>query len=176
MATGHRVSQLAALLRSPEFTRFGPGLSSVTQVPRPAFLAKNEREGHRVGPVTVLAWRACSVPHALCPVAALSDFLESTRLSRADELWVRPDSLSPLGVRGLAALLVRLIRDADPGSRPRAHQVRKYAASLAFFRSFDVDRVRRAGQWSSPASFISRYLVTHLRDAPCVALGARPVP
>ena len=40
MATGHRVSQMAALSRAPEFTRFAPGDTSVTLHTSPRFWQK----------------------------------------------------------------------------------------------------------------------------------------
>ena len=176
LATDHRVYQLSALLRAPEFTRWAADRSAVTLVPRPSFLAKNERGGHRVGPVTIPAWRMGQVPHPLYPVAALEDYLEATRDCRAAELWVHPDSLAPLGSRALGSLLVRLVAEAEPEADLTPHQVRKYASSLAFFRSFDVDPVRRAGQWSSSRSFVLRYLVPLLAYIPCVAMGVGPGP
>ena len=174
MATGHRVSQLAALWRGPEFTRFGVGGSSATLAPKPKFLAKNEREGHRVLPVSFSAWLVDGEHHALCPVAALRSYIDATSRSACQAVWVDPVSLLPLSTKDIAGRLVRLIRLADPSSCPKAHQVRKYASSLAFFRSFDVEAVRLAGQWSSSASFVTRYLLPHLSDVPCVALGSRP--
>ena len=174
MATGHRVSQLAALLRTPEFTKFGVGLSSATLVPRPGFLAKNERRGHRVLPVTFPAWVVDGAHHPLCPVAALDAYIAATSRSQVSPLWVQPGTLRPLRTADIAKKLVLLVKTADPSSRPKAHQVRKYASTLAFFRSFDVEKVRRAGQWASSRSFVSRYLLPHLRDVPCIALGVRP--
>ena len=174
MATGHRVSQLSALCRGPEFTAFGIGGSSVTLAPRPRFLAKNEREWHRVRPVSFSAWLEDGKRHLLCPVAALQDYVDATSGYQGQAMWVDPHSLRPLTTKLIAARLVRLIQQADPSSCPKAHQVRKYASSLAFFRSFDVETVRLAGQWSSSASFVSRYLLPHLQDVPCVALGSGP--
>ena len=174
MATGHRVSQLAALLRTDQFMRFGPNDSSVTLAPKPLFLAKNEREGHRMSPVLVPAWMTPSGHHPLCPVAALRTYVSTTSAFSGAELWANPTSLKALKTVGLATALVNLISSADPESKPKAHQVRKYASSLAFFRSFDVEQVRRAGQWSSSASFIHRYLQTHLSHAQCVAMGSAP--
>lgn len=174
MATGHRVSQLAALLRTSQFMRFGHDDMSVTLAPKPFFLAKNERAGHRMSPVTVPAWRTLGEPHPLCPVAALKAYVSASRTYSGPNLWVDPRSLRCLKTSDLAAKLVQLISLADPQSRPKAHQIRKYASSLAFFRSFDVDQVRRAGQWSSSASFVTRYLQTHLTNVPCVAMGSPP--
>ena len=174
MATGHRVSQLAALCRGPEFARFTVGDSSVTLAPKPKFLAKNERAWHRVRPVSFSAWLVDGGHHALCPVAALRKYIDATSQSECAALWVMPVSLLPLATKDIAGHLVRLIGMADPSSDPKAGHVRKYASSIAFFRSFDVEAVRLAGQWSSSYSFVTRYLVPHLRDVPCVALGSGP--
>ena len=174
MATGHRVSQLAALLRTHQFMRFGLDDSSVTLTPKPLFLAKNEREGHRVSPVLVPAWMSPSGHHPLCPVASLRAYVAATASYSGNALWVNPPSLKVLKSADLATNLVRQISIADPQSQPKAHQVRKYASTLAFFRSFDVEHVRRAGQWSSSANFIQHYLQPHLSDAQRIAMGSAP--
>ena len=174
LATGHRVSQLAALLRCPEFTKFGPELSSVTLATRPSFLAKNERPDHRFSPVIVPAWTVEGEPHPLCPVRALSSYLDASITPNSQALWLNPQSGRPLKTAELAKCLVSLIHMADPTSEPKAHQVRKYASSLAFFRCFDVESVRKAGQWSSSTSFVTRYLVPHLSDSQCVAMFSCP--
>ena len=176
MATGHRVSQMAALLRTPQFMRFGLNDSSVTLAPKPLFLAKNERAGHRMSPVVVPAWITPAGHHPLCPVAALRAYISATPSASGPELWVDPQSSKVLKTRDLASSLVHLISTADPLSQPKAHQVRKYASSLAFFRSFDVEQVRQAGQWSSAASFVQRYLQPHLSNTRCVAMGSAPAP
>ena len=172
LATGLRVSQLGALLRSPEFAKFAPGKASVTLAPRPSFLAKNERERHRLRPVTFPAWFVGSTHHPLCPVSALDSYLAVTSQAPGQHLWVDPVSLRPLKTADIARGLTSVIRLADPSAPARAHHVRKIASSLAFFRCFDVDAVRQAGQWASSSSFVTRYLVHHLRDVPCVAMGS----
>ena len=174
MATGHRVSQLAALLRTQQFMQFGPDDCSVTLTPRPLFLAKNEREGHRVAPILVPAWITPTGHHPLCPVTSLRAYVAATADFSGNALWVNPRSGKALKPAGLATTLVHLISIADPYSQPKAHQVRKYASTLAFFRSFNVEQVRRAGQWSSSTCFIQRYLQPHLSNAQCVAMGAAP--
>ena len=174
LATGHRVSQMAALLRSPSFTKFGPGDSSVTLASRPGFLAKNERANHRIKPVVIHAWMEGDRHHPLCPVRALRVYLDATSNTNRVEMWLDPKSTRPLTAATLATEIVRVILLADPLSNPRAHQVRKFSSSLAFFRSFDVEAVREAGQWSSPITFVRRYLLHHLTDSPCVTMGFFP--
>ena len=174
LATGQRVSQLAAHQRVGQFLRWAESDSSVTLTPRPRFLAKNERSGHRVNPATVPAWVMETGSHALCPVAALREYLVATSSYRGNDLWVDHTSYKSLKPRDLANLLVRLIELADPESKPKAHQIRAYASTLAFFKSFDVEEVREAGQWSSARSFVTRYLQVHLERVPCVAMGSAP--
>ena len=165
---------MAALLRSPSFTHFEPGDTAVTLASRPGFLAKNERASHRIRPVTVHAWLEDNRHHPLCPVKALRVYLNATVSTKQVEMWVDPKSAKPLTAAALATAIVKVIHLADPLSNPRAHQVRKFSSSLAFFRSFDVEAVREAGQWSSPITFVRRYLLHHLTDSPCVAMGSCP--
>ena len=174
LATGHRVSQLAALVRGNSFTRFTPGDLSVTLAPSPEFLAKNERTAHRIEPVVIDAWLQDGSHHALCPVAALRRYLDNTENTQAQYLWVQPASGRRLRSVAVARILRDVIKEGDPEATPIAHQVRSYSSSLAFFRTFDLDSVQSAGQWSSSASLVSRYLNTRLQDVPCVVMGATP--
>ena len=75
-------------LRTGQFMRFGHDDSSVTLAPRPLFRAMNERPAHRMAPVTIPAWVTPSVPHPLCPVAALRAYVSSTCSSPGPGLWI----------------------------------------------------------------------------------------
>ena len=174
LASGLRCSQLAALSRSPSLTSFKSSDSSVSLVPHPTFVAKNEHAGHVLGPVVVPAWFVEGAPHRLCPVAALRKYLSSTPADPSSLLWLWPDSLAPLKTSHVASVICKVIEQADPGRSPTAHQVRGFASTLAFLRSCSVERVRRAGQWSSCSSFLTRYLSPLLPDAPCIAMTLPP--
>ena len=113
-------------------------------------------------------------PHPLGPFAALHAYVTTTSYHTGNDLWVDPVSSRVLTSTTVASHLVHLISLPDPLSHPKAHQVRKYASSLAFFRSFDIELLRRVGQWSSSASFIQRYLQHHLTDVGVVAIGSAP--
>ena len=173
LASGLRVSQLAALTRHQSLTCFEVGDAAVSLAPSPTFLAKNERVGHRLGPVRVPAWLVEGVHHALCPVAALRRYLS---LSPGDHerLWVFPGSLRICNAWDLSKVICGVIKEAVPGSSPRANQVRSCASSLVFLRSFDLSVVLESGQWASIRSFVTRYLAPHIGDVPCVAMGALP--
>ena len=123
-------------------------------------------------PVTFPAWFVGSSHHPLCPVSPMDSYLAATGRSTSQHLWVNPVSLRPLKTVDIAKGLTSLIWLADPSESAKAHQVRKFASSLAFFCCFDEEEVRLAGQWSSSTSFVTPYLIHHLRDVPCVAMGS----
>ena len=173
LASGLRVSQLAALTRSHVLTKFAGGARKVTLAVHPSFLAKNERLHHRMKPVVIPALWSGDVPHVLCPVAALQKYVQATESE--ERLWIWPTSGKPCTPANLAKVIVSVIEAADPGSAPTAHQVRKYASSLAFLRSLDMEEVQEAGQWASCSSFITNYLNTQLQDTRCVAMGSLPM-
>ena len=64
-------------------------------------------------------------------------------------------SFRPLKTADISRALTEVIRLADPSAPAKAHHVREFASSLAFFRCFDVDAVRRAGQWALSSSFVT---------------------
>ena len=103
MATGHRISQLAALSRGPEFAKFAPDDTSVTLATKPGFLAKNERASHRMKPVVIHAWLTDEGHHPLCPVQALRLYLSATAHAEKLDLWLHPASQAPLRSATIAA-------------------------------------------------------------------------
>ena len=174
MASGLRVSQLHALTRQPALTAFAGELASVSLAPSPGFLAKNEREGHRLGPIVIPAWLVDGVRQPLCPVSALRAYLDATAEAPPARLFVFPASGVPCSRRQIVNALKDIIRRGDPGSEPHSKDLRSFASSLAFFRLVDVQPVRVQGQWRSDVSFCRNYFRDALVDAPCVALGVLP--
>ena len=174
LATGLRASQLHALSRRPAWTVFAAGDTQVSLAPVPTFLAKNERETHRLHPVVVPAWFEAGGHHPLCPVAALRAYLLSTRRASLDSLFVWPDSLRPCSRVHISRVLCETIEAADPGRCPRGQEVRRFAGSLLYLRTYSLDAVRRGGQWRSHVSFVNRYLIPAAEDAPCVAMASLP--
>ena len=173
LASGLRISQLVALARSPAHTKFPIDGSSVILAPFPGFLAKNERSGDKVGPVEVPAWKLEGHNHILCPVATLKEYLSQVPLD-SERLWVWPDSLKPCSISHLRKIICRVIAAADPGPKSNPHQVRAYAATLGYLRSFDTSKVQGLGQWASCQSLATRYLDVNLVDVPCVAMLVPP--
>ena len=173
LATGFRISQLAAIVRTSAFLRFGLEDASVSLAPHPMFLAKNERIGHTIGPKVIPAWKVEGEHHTLCPVGAIRQYISKTQ-TNSDRLWVWPDTGFQCSAHHLAKVICRVIEAADPGKSPTAHQVRGVSASVAYMRSFQVPLVQASGQWASCNSFINRYLALDVQDVPCVAMGLSP--
>ena len=173
LASGLRVSQLRALTRSENLTKFAPDSSQVTLAPNPKFIAKNERLHHRMKPVMVPALIEGERPHSLCPVVALRKYMREV-VGDDENLWIWPRTQQAMSTAQVAKLIRQVIEEADPGKAPMAHDVRGCASSLAFGRSLDPYQVQLAGQWASCSTFVNRYLFPRVTESHCVAMGSLP--
>ena len=176
LASGLRSSQLQALLRHPSWLVFSADGRQVSMSPSPKFLAKNERLGHTLAPTTLRAWLVDGNHHPLCPVGALREYVRDTSRRAPPRLFVWPETLSPLSRLHISRLLCDVIKEADPGSAPRGHDVRAMSAPLAFLRLFSIDRVVQEGQWSSDRSFVDHYLDHAGGGIRCSSMAGPPSP
>ena len=108
------------------------------------------------------------------PVRALRVYLDVTSEGTADRLFLWPRSLRPFSRLHVSTLLRDVIEEADPGRAPAARDIRKLSATMAYMRSYDLEAVRDAGQWSSDLSFVSRYLSHDVPVLPAVVLSGPP--
>ena len=90
---------LATLVRGPAFIHLEPGNMAVSLATHPLFPGEKEVR-HRLSPVSLPAWSVVIVPHALCPVAALCAFLDTSSGVQSLALWVRPGSERPIASEG----------------------------------------------------------------------------
>ena len=166
LACGPRVSELHALRRGQFISRQG---HSLVLRPDPSFLAKNEDPLHRRSPIIIRALEGQE--NSLCPVKSLENYLEATSSSSHGPLF-RNQTGGPLSKGNIRVTLARLIRKAQPQSFPRTHDLRKMAASLAFFGEMSFSEIAEFTGWSSQRVFLRHYLgeMTELRHR-CVALG-----
>ena len=97
LATGARVSELGALLRSPDDLVFsGDG---VTIYPNPNFLAKNEHPQFLRSPIFITSLSYTEGDsRPLCQVATLRDYVRATGSTTSSSLFVNPASLKPLSL------------------------------------------------------------------------------
>ena len=71
---------------------------------------------------------------ALCPVKTLEIYLNATCKASYNHLFVHPVHFGKWNRAGISLAIVQLIRDARPDAFPRAHDLRKIAMSLAFYK------------------------------------------
>lgn len=90
LATGLRASQLGAVTEH-NWTTFATRFSSVSLVPAPTNLTKNESEDYRLQPVLIPAWIESRQHHKLCSVLALHQhqYMKLTSQANKDHLWAR---------------------------------------------------------------------------------------
>lgn len=156
LASGNRVSEIAAYYRPGIL--FGPNDSSVVIPVRPGFLFKNQRLKRAPPNLELTALVEEGFSHPLCPVRAVRHALAVAPDTESTALFTS-EAGRPLSKASIAMRLTLLIERANPGAVPRAHDVRKMAASLAWVRGVNPQEIIRRGFWSSYNTFLERYLV-----------------
>ena len=156
LATGWRVSELHACVRNSEFCTFTN--NSLLLRPHPSFLAKNEstqkRWSHKE--IKVLRLQDGSISN-LCPVTNLLKYLKITKKFKEGDLFLTPNN-TKISVHGLSTQICSLILQADPNTKAKVHDVRKYAASHALAETMLMGDLISNMNWSSSAVFVKFYL------------------
>ena len=170
LATGWRVSELHACVRSREFCSISDD-HTLRIRPHPSFLAKNECSKQRWTHKTIKPLiNKDGSRGSLCPVASLKTYLQKTRKEKSHKLLLHPKSGKPLTIQQLSTYICKLIHQADPSSRrAKVHDIRKYAASCSLAETMDVSDMVTALQWSSETTFWKFYM------APTVPLSVPAV-
>ena len=117
-------------------------------VSKPSFLAKNECPQARRDSFLTPRLRDDRVSsHPLCPVSNLTKYLIATSKTGSTKVFVDPVPLLDTSIYRLRLYLYQFVRLRDPGAFPKAHDLRKLAASFAFFKSMTSEEVvpQRAG-------------------------------
>ena len=151
LSSGNRVSELSAIDISA--SRSGANGSLCLPVDG-SFRFKNQRPGRT--PPDIEIKRLDEDPE-LCPVRSVLALKERLGLS-SGRLFVNTKTKRALNSSSLSYLICQLIEEADPGNLPRAHDVRKAAASLAWVRGVPMDEIVRQCFWSGNSVFIRTYL------------------
>ena len=165
LASGNRVSELSALSRTGIIFEE----NYVKILVKEGFLYKNQSARRTPPPISLPKLE--SHPHPLCPVFALKTYLDRTKdLEHKAQVFLSPVTNVPLKAGRLAYWLCKGIKQADPNSFVRAHDVRKQAFSLAWTRGMSLKCITERGFWLSPNTFINKYLSTvEAPRARCVA-------
>ena len=146
---------------------------SVKILPNPSFLAKNEAPKFRRRPMIVKALlKRDGSHHALCPVNALSLYLNATRHMVGPRLFFNPNSGVQCNSGHINYYVRKLIRLSQPGVYARFHDLRKFASWKAFWNGMTWGDIRVRGFWRTNYVLARRYLVGATPShVPCVALG-----
>ena len=158
LASGNRVSELAAFSRSG--TNILPGSKVARIAVSPGLLYKNESATRAPDAIMIRSLLTPDgSPHTLCPVDALRHWLLLSDPWGEDAIFVHNISKKKLNRARISQLLVAAINQAQPNTRARAHDVRKYSASLAWARGISPAEIMRTMFWKSTSIFIKKYLV-----------------
>lgn len=169
LASGNRVSELSAIQR--HCIAFSKHRSKVTLPVKETFLFKNQRPNRIPPPIRFTALMTGNKHHKVCPVANLEKWIRASNHFEASALFVSPKTGLKLSSASLSKHLCHLINRADPGRVPKAHDIRKVAASLAWARGVTLENILDQGFWSGLHVFSSHYLIpTDPRPGRCVAL------
>ena len=136
---------------------FRMGDGSLKIFPDPKFLAKNEDPLQRRGPVLIKP--LVDGDETLCPVKSLNDYINATSRTSSHKLFVHPTHLGSWNRSGLSVSIARLIKQSQPHTFPRSHDVRKISASLAFLGNMSIDDINSRVGWRSRRVFKKHYLL-----------------
>ena len=143
---------MEALSRDKGFITFLPsGKASLS--PHPKFLAKNEDPMHRWKP-----WIILPLPQdlSLCPVRALQPYLERTSHWSSGRLFQR-ETGGTITIKGIRQQILHFIKEADPESVPKAHDVRAISTSINYFHNMDFQALSAYTRWKSVGMFLKHY-------------------
>ena len=186
LSTGARRSELHALSRAPNDLVFGrKGVSIRT---KPQFLAKNQVPGHDPGPFFVKSLEVFTgrreSEHCLCPVRMLKYYLDFTKgADISGPLFVKLNDQGLPKTSTISSWLKNCIQfvynQKDKSVHAHGHEVRRMAASWAYFSGVNVNKIIQAGRWRSNTSFTAFYLADvqkqrdgYYRPLPCMAMGS----
>ena len=158
LATGWRVSELHACVRDHEFCFFNE--NSVLHIrPHPSFLAKNERSQDRWEhkEIKMLKLQNGSISK-ICPVSNLKRYLQKTKKFNKGKLFLHPGNhQKTMTIYSLSKYICEVILMADPATKAKVHDVRKYASACSYANNMLTGDLVQAMNWSSPVTFFRFY-------------------
>ena len=170
LASGRRGSEVHAISGAAADIAFEPD-GSVSLRFLPEFLAKNQTPGSVSPTLVIPALTRILGPddadRLLCPVRALKFYLDRTKAVRAQthrRLFIsyNLEYASDISLQTLSRWLREVIKQAYFSSAvtitPRVHEIRAWAASLAFKHSVPLSTILEAAFWKSETTFVNYYL------------------
>ena len=158
LATGWRISELHACVRDHEFCFFNE--NSVLHIrPHPSFLAKNERSQDRWDhkEIKMLKLQNGSISK-ICPVSNLKRYLQKTKKFNKGKLFLHPGNYQKtMTIYSLSKYICEVILMADPETKAKVHDIRKYASACSYANSMLTGDLVQAMNWSSQVAFFRFY-------------------
>ena len=158
LATGWRISELHACVREEDFCRFTENSSLIIR-PHASFLAKNGLR-RRLEPkeIRILKTSEDNVSK-ICPVSTLRTYLNHTAEAKTGCLFLNPKTKKSLSLPQIRQHICSLITEADPNTKAKVHDIRKFAASCSLQQDMLVGDLTEDFNWSSPAVFYKFYFM-----------------
>ena len=95
----------------------------------------------------------------ICPVSAMRQYLNKTNKHKTGCLFLNPRNGRAITLSQLRYQICSLITEADPDTRAKVHDIRKYAASITLQQDMLVGDLIEDFNWSSPATFYKFYFI-----------------
>ena len=95
----------------------------------------------------------------ICPVLAMKQYLNKTNKHKTGCLFLNPRNGRAITLSQLRYHICFLITEADPDTRAKVHDIRKYAASITLQQDMLVGDLIEDFNWSSPATFYKFYFM-----------------
>ena len=163
LTTAGRCSEVASFSRMDGHIHFLPS-GSVSLLPLPSFLAKNEDPSLRFEARVISPFHS-SISFNLCPVLAVKEALSVSSLSPQDNaLILHPASRKSISISKLRILVCSFIKRACPSSFPKSHDIRKLASSSLFLNSGSLKTVINHCNWHTSKAFIKHYILNDLES------------
>ena len=93
---------------------------------------------------------------SLCPVKSLEAYLKKTENQTGGRLFQR-ELGGTLTIDGIRQQILYFIKEADPESIPKAHDVRAVATSVNYFHFMDFQALTEFTGWKSSRVFVKHY-------------------
>ena len=95
----------------------------------------------------------------ICPVLATKQYLNKKNKHKTGCLFLNPRSGRAITLSQLRYQICSLITEADPDTRAKVHNIRKYAVSITLQQDMLVGDLIEDFNWSSPATFYKFYFM-----------------
>ena len=147
-----------ACVRDEDFCRFTERSSLIIR-PHSSFLAKNGlRKRLESKDIKILKTPEGNVSN-ICPVTALRTYFEHTSEFKVGCLFLNPKNKKSISLPQIRQHICSLITEADPNTKAKVHDIRKFAASCSLQQDMLVGDLTEDFNWSTPAVFYKFYFM-----------------